>query len=82
MLISAESAKIDMLDPLMNRRLAERKFKTEASRIATNWSLKEPNNEMSGFMFWNTYGAIMRRGGDDYTSKGETPMTYSWMDDM
>ncbi|SCN76311.1 uncharacterized protein FFB20_05234 [Fusarium fujikuroi] len=82
MLISTESARIDMLDPLMNRRLAERKFKAEASRIATNWSLKEPNNEMSGFMFWNTYGAIMKRGGDDYTSKGGTPMTYSWMDDM
>ncbi|RBQ72517.1 hypothetical protein FVER14953_01798 [Fusarium verticillioides] len=81
-LISAESAKIDMLDPLMNRRLAERKFKAEASRIATNWSLQDPNNEMSGFMFWNTYGAIMRRGGDDYTSSGQTPMTYSWMDDM
>ncbi|EXK99413.1 hypothetical protein FOQG_01942 [Fusarium oxysporum f. sp. raphani 54005] len=82
MLISAESAKIDMLDPLMNRRMAERKFRAEASRIATNWSLKEPNSELSGFMQSNTYGAIMRRGGDDFTSKGQTSMTYSWMDDM
>ncbi|KAF4497275.1 GTPase SLIP-GC [Fusarium agapanthi] len=82
MLISAETVKIDALNPLANRKMAERRFRTESSRIATSWSRSDPSDENSGFMPWSTYGAIMKRGGETYTSKGQRPMTYSWIEDM
>ncbi|KAM0212691.1 hypothetical protein ACHAQI_004647 [Fusarium lateritium] len=82
MRISAASSAIDNLNPLANRKMASRQFSVDAHRVSKNFANKYPGKERSGKMHCATYGAIMRRHGQPYTSGGEEPTTYTWGEDL
>lgn len=53
----------------------------KAAQIISDWSLRFPDNKTSSErMPWGTYGAILRRVGENY--KSGFGVEYKWLDQL
>lgn len=73
---------IDLLDPFVEREQIKNVYTGDVTNTVKGWRLNDAKDESSGPIWAGTYAAILRRGGELYTSKGRRPMTYDWNEDL
>ncbi|RBR23210.1 uncharacterized protein FIESC28_03952 [Fusarium coffeatum] len=81
--LAAASYRIDKLNPLKKKDKAMKRFIAEAETIVSKWGKKFPDDaDNDAKITWNTYGANISRKGTAWTTKGNPPIRYSWMENL
>ncbi|KAF4979110.1 hypothetical protein FZEAL_4600 [Fusarium zealandicum] len=75
---------IKTMDPLAERkRSAITRFSKDSRKIVERWIYKYPEDECRvEKLAWRTHEAILRRGGNVFTSNGQTTITYAWLEEL
>lgn len=77
------SQAVKTLDPFKQIDQGREVCKREASKAATRWAVRAPENKASSvLMHWVTFNAILNRKGGPYYSKGREKREYNFPEAM